>query len=88
MKDVKNPYNVEIELLINDKLRQKTLCKEMHFKIDDIISYVSQFVTVNEGDIILTGTPEGVGPIQPGDRVAGFLREDEKVLGRLLFEVK
>lgn len=60
----------------------------MHFKIDDIISYTSQYVTINEGDIILTGTPEGVGPIKPGDRVSGFLREDGKILGRLLFEVK
>lgn len=47
----------------------------MHFKIDDIIAFVSQFVTINEGDIILTGTPEGVGPIKPGDQVQGFLRD-------------
>lgn len=59
----------------------------MHFKIDEIIAYVSQFYTINEGDIILTGTPEGVGPIKPGDAVAGYLRDEGKEVGRLLFEV-
>ena len=60
----------------------------MHFKIDDIIAYASQFFTINEGDIILTGTPEGVGPIKPGDKVSGSLKEEGKVLGKLLFEVE
>ena len=59
----------------------------MHFKIDDILSFASQYMTVNEGDIILTGTPEGVGPIKPGDKVEGKLRDNGRSIGELVFEV-
>lgn len=41
----------------------------MHFKIDELISYISQFMTMEEGDLILTGTPSGVGPVKGGDKV-------------------
>ena len=39
----------------------------MHFKIDDIISYTSNFMSLSEGDLILTGTPDGVGDVKFGD---------------------
>ena len=51
----------------------------MIFSFDKIISYVSQFITLKIGDLIFTGTPEGVGPIQIGDHFEAFI-EDEKVL--------
>jgi 2-keto-4-pentenoate hydratase/2-oxohepta-3-ene-1,7-dioic acid hydratase in catechol pathway len=46
----------------------------MHFKIDEIISYISQYITLNEGDLLLTGTPSGVGSVKKGDKVEGFAR--------------
>lgn len=55
----------------------------MHFKIDELISYVSQFVKFEEGDLILTGTPDGVGPIRGGDKVEAFGRIGEKIVAKL-----
>ena len=56
----------------------------MLWPIDEIISYVSKFILLKEGDIIFTGTPKGVGPVAVGDRLVGFL-ENEKMFD---FEVK
>ena len=51
----------------------------MIFSIPRLISHVSQFMTLEKGDIILTGTPSGVGPVFPGEIVeAGLRREGEK----------
>lgn len=64
-----NPYDLDLELSINGQIKQRSRTGEMHFKIEDIIAYTSQFMTLNPGDLILTGTPEGVGPISPEDKV-------------------
>jgi 2-keto-4-pentenoate hydratase/2-oxohepta-3-ene-1,7-dioic acid hydratase in catechol pathway len=50
-------------------MRQKDLTSKMNYKIDDIISYCSKFIKFVEGDLILTGTPEGAGPVKHGDRL-------------------
>lgn len=62
-----DPYKVELHLKVNGQTRQKDVTGGMHFKIDDLISYCSQYVSLTEGDLILTGTPDGVGPIKIGD---------------------
>jgi acylpyruvate hydrolase len=59
----------------------------MHYKIDEMISYISQFIKLEEGDLILTGTPDGVGPVKGGDRVESIARIGEKIIARLDFEV-
>ena len=51
----------------------------MLYSIDQIIAYVSQFFTLKKGDIIFSGTPEGVGPIQVGDVLEAYI-EDKKML--------
>ncbi|SMD38908.1 2-keto-4-pentenoate hydratase/2-oxohepta-3-ene-1,7-dioic acid hydratase (catechol pathway) [Reichenbachiella faecimaris] len=56
----------------------------MLFSIDYIISYVSKFFMLKKGDIIFTGTPEGVGPVKIGQRLEAFI-EDEKMMD---FEIK
>ena len=56
----------------------------MLWPIDEIISYVSQFILLKTGDIFFTGTPKGVGPVAIGDQLVGFL-EDEKMFD---FEIK
>ena len=53
--------------------------KDMIFKFDRLISYASKFFTLEKGDLIYTGTPEGVGPVQKGDNLIGYL-EDQKLL--------
>lgn len=52
---------------------------DMLFKIDDIIAYVSRFVTLKIGDLLFTGTPVGVGPVSVGQHLEGYL-ESEKLL--------
>ena len=76
--------NLNFSLKINDNQVQQGNTSDMIFNIDYIVSYVSQYFTLRNGDIILTGTPEGVGPVKVGDKLEAFL-ENEKVLN---FEVK
>jgi len=76
--------DLNFSLLINGKEVQKANTSEMLFSVDQIISYVSKYIFLKKGDIILTGTPAGVGPIKVGDRLTGFI-EDEKLLD---FEIR
>ena len=61
--------NINFSLDINDVRVQTGNTKDMLFSIDQIIAYVSQFVTLKIGDLIYTGTPSGVGPVKIGDRL-------------------
>jgi len=72
------------KLELNGKTVQDGNSKNMIFSVNYIISYVSQFITLKMGDIIFTGTPEGVGPVKIGDRLVGFLEGKEM----FNFEVK
>jgi 2-keto-4-pentenoate hydratase/2-oxohepta-3-ene-1,7-dioic acid hydratase in catechol pathway len=54
---------------VNDDLRQSGSTSDMVFGVGEIIAYISSVMTLLPGDVILTGTPEGVGPIEAGDRV-------------------
>ena len=71
--------DIDFSLKINGKEVQKGNSKDMIFSCDEIVSYVSQFVTLKTGDLIFTGTPEGVGKLNIGDKLEGFL-SDKKVL--------
>lgn len=65
--------NLSFQLYKNDGLVQNGNTKHMLWKIDEIISYVSQFFILKIGDIIFTGTPEGVGQVNPNDVLMGKL---------------
>lgn len=62
-----DPQNVELSLSINDELRQQGNTRDMINPILPLIAYMSRFFTLRAGDIILTGTPQGVGPMVSGD---------------------
>ncbi len=66
---VKDPHNLNMELTVNDVVKQKANTKQLVFKIPQVIAYISQFITFQPGDIICTGTPEGTLPIVNGDVV-------------------
>jgi 2-keto-4-pentenoate hydratase/2-oxohepta-3-ene-1,7-dioic acid hydratase in catechol pathway len=76
---LRDKENIEFKLDINGHARQQGFSSDMIFGFDDIISYVSRFVTLCEGDLIYTGTPFGIGSVAKGDLLEGFL-EKEKVL--------
>ena len=82
-----DPYKIQLELKVNGDVRQKEFASEMHFKIDEIISYTSNFMSFSEGDLILTGTPDGVGDVKFGDKLEGKAIYGEKVLAEFNFEV-
>jgi len=65
--EIEDPHNLNIELKVNGEVRQQSNTKYMIFKIPEILAYLSKFVTLVPGDIVATGTPSGVSPIQPGD---------------------
>ena len=70
--------NIHFALHKNDELVQSGNSGQMIFNIDKIISYISRFMTLKIGDIIFTGTPEGVGQVNINDRLQGFI-ENEKM---------
>lgn len=70
--------NLTFELTNNSETVQKGNTSHMLWKIDELVSYVSQFFTLKIGDIIFTGTPEGVAAVKPNDVLEGFL-EDKKL---------
>ena len=70
--------SINFELTNNGKTVQKGNSSLMLWKIDELIAYVSQYFTLKIGDIIFTGTPEGVAVVQPNDVLEGFI-ENKKV---------
>lgn len=69
------PNNINFHLEVNGKTVQVGNTSDMIFSIEQIIAYVSQFITLKTGDLIFTGTPEGVGAVQKGDVLSLFLGE-------------
>lgn len=66
---VPDPDNLELWLKVDGEVRQKGSTKDMIFKIPYLISHISSIMTLFEGDVILTGTPEGVGPVKVGQKI-------------------
>ena len=77
------PEAIHFKLLKNGKLVQDGNSELMIFSMDEIIAYVSQFMTLKIGDLIYTGTPAGVGKVEIGDRLEGYL-ENKKILDFLI----
>ena len=73
--------NLNFQLFQNDVLVQDGNSKNMLWKIDEIIAYISQFFTLKIGDVIFTGTPAGVGIVNPKDVLTG------KIEGKKMFKI-
>ncbi len=65
----------ELELHINGQKKQHGFTSDMIFTIPEIVAYISHFSTLQEGDLIFTGTPEGVGPVKSGDVLTASLNK-------------
>ncbi len=70
---VADPAMLEFRCLVNGKQRQHGCASDMIFSPEEIIEYLSSLFTLEAGDLIFTGTPEGVGEVNPGDRVEAEL---------------
>ena len=78
-KHFQNMKNINFQLDLNGNTVQKGNTSNMIFHFDEIICYVSKFLTLKMGDLIFTGTPKGVSAVKPGDLLEGYL-EGEKLL--------
>lgn len=77
---LKHPEDIAFGMKLNGEWVQQGHSRNMIFGFDKIVSHVSRFVTLCEGDCIFTGTPQGVGVVHVGDRLELFL-EDEPLFG-------
>jgi 2-keto-4-pentenoate hydratase/2-oxohepta-3-ene-1,7-dioic acid hydratase in catechol pathway len=64
-----DPNDAHLQTRVNGEVRQSATTADMAFGVASVIEYVTTFMTMLPGDVILTGTPEGVGKLEPGDRV-------------------
>ena len=79
----RSPDDIHFHLVKNGEVVQRGNTKDLIFRFEDLIVYVSKFFKLQVGDYIFTGSPAGVGPIAIGDKLEGYL-EDEKVLECLI----
>ncbi|KAG7662148.1 uncharacterized protein J8A68_004276 [[Candida] subhashii] len=85
---IPDPYNVELVLKINGEVKQQDMTNLMIFPIHKILSHMSSIMTLQKGDLILTGTPKGVGPIVAGDKIEAYLKVDGKVLEEIKLDAE
>ncbi len=67
--DVSDPMNLQLRTRVNGKITQEGNTRDMIFDVPFLIEYLSSFMTLSAGDIILTGTPEGLADVKVGDEV-------------------
>lgn len=75
-EQIGDPQNIDLSLAVNGELRQHDNTRLMIFTVTRLISYLSEIFTLQPGDLIFTGTPKGVSPIQSGDKIAASLGND------------
>ena len=83
-EEIKNPQDANLLLKVNGEVKQKGNTKDMIFSIAHLISWISEKIKLEEGDLILTGTPAGVGPVKAGDVIDCSINEN---LVEMSFEV-
>lgn len=82
--EIANPNNLSNRLLVNGEVRQEANTSEMIVGIEELIEMISSVLPLSPGDVIATGTPEGVGPFKPGDTV----EIDIAQVGKMTLQVK
>ncbi|MBE9602138.1 fumarylacetoacetate hydrolase family protein [Pedobacter sp. MC2016-24] len=82
--ELQDLYSSNFKLQINGETRQDGNTRNMLFSFEQIIAFVSKYITLKKGDLIFTGTPEGVGQVKAGDKLEAWL-EDQQLLS---FDIK
>jgi 2-keto-4-pentenoate hydratase/2-oxohepta-3-ene-1,7-dioic acid hydratase in catechol pathway len=77
---VPDPGDLTLSVYVNDELRQRASARELVTGIADLVAYCSRLMTLYPGDVVMTGTPTGVGPLRPGDRLVLTI---EPLIGRM-----
>jgi len=87
-EQVRDPHDVKLWLKVNGEVRQADSSSLMLFQIPRMLSDISKVMTLEEGDIVLTGTPKGVGPVVGGDVMSAGLEVDGKEIEEGRIEVR
>ncbi len=82
--EISDPSNLSLSLTVNGEARQSANTRDLLISIPDLIVFASSFYTLKPGDVILTGTPEGVGPVVPGDTIEASIES----IGRMSVSVR
>jgi len=82
--EIDDPDDLDFRLTVNGEVRQESNTKFLIFSCRKLIEYASRFYTLYPGDILMTGTPQGVGPLEPGDR----LECQVDIIGRMQVDVR
>ncbi|KAK0661038.1 putative hydrolase C21C3.09c [Lasiodiplodia hormozganensis] len=85
---IPDPHKAHLSLTVNDQVKQSDNTDLMLFRIPRILSDISKVMKLEKGDIVLTGTPKGVGPVTTGDIMKAALKYGDKELARLEVDVK
>ncbi len=75
--DFKDLYNIDFHLDINGETKQSGNTNMLLFSFESIIAFVSQYITIKKGDLIFTGTPAGVGKVNVGDHLEGYIGDNK-----------
>lgn len=81
--EIQDPNGLDLWLAVNGETRQRSSTRHLVYDCQRLIEYASAFYTLHPGDVIMTGTPAGVGPVQPGDRITAAIER----IGRLEMRV-
>ena|ERR1051326_5806650 len=84
---IPDPHNVDIWLSVNDQIKQSDNTELMLFQIPRQLADISRVMTLEKGDIVLTGTPKGVGPVTSGDVMKAGLKVNGKEIPEASMEV-
>ena len=68
---IPDPHQIDLICKVNGEVRQHDSTSKMITRIPEMLSYISKYFTLEEGDLVITGTPKGVGPVKSGDTISG-----------------
>lgn len=88
LEEINDLHNVDLYLNVNGERRQTGNTKDLLFNTFDLISYTSKYMTLEPGDLIMTGTPKGIGLVKAGDVIEAGLSESGREIVKITFKVK
>jgi len=74
---ISDPHNLDVALSVNGSVRQRSNTRHFIFKVDRLIEFISQVISLERGDVLYTGTPEGVAQVVSGDKLEARLTNPE-----------
>ena len=84
--EIKDPHNLDISLKVNGEIKQSSNTKHLLFKIPETFEFITNFFTMEPGDIIATGTPGGIGPVNPGDLIKVTIENIGTLTNKVILE--